>query len=144
MSGLKKRVEYLIKHSPLIQVLYRKGMSFAFQTLGLFVRRDEKLILLSASGGRKYGDSPRILFEAMKNDPRFAGYKYVWAFENPEKFDVDGCEKVQMDSPAYFLTALKSKVWITSVNIERGLRFKKKGTIYINTWHARPSHFGFA
>lgn len=135
MSGLKKRVEYLIKHSPLIQVLYRKGMSFAFQTLGLFVRRDEKLILLSASGGRKYGDSPRILFEAMKNDPRFAGYKYVWAFENPEKFDVDGSEKVQMDSPAYFLTALKSKVWITSVNIERGLRFKKKGTIYINTWH---------
>ena len=77
MSGLKKRVEYLIKHSPLIQVLYRKGMSFAFQTLGLFVRRDEKLILLSASGGRKYGDSPRILFEAMKNDPRFDGYKYV-------------------------------------------------------------------
>lgn len=65
MSGLKKRVEYLIKHSPLIQVLYRKGMSFAFQTLGLFVRRDEKLILLSASGGRKYGDSPRILFEAI-------------------------------------------------------------------------------
>ena len=60
MSGLKQRVEYLIKHSPLIQVLYRKGMSFAFQTLGLFVRRDEKLILLSASGGRKYGDSPRI------------------------------------------------------------------------------------
>ena len=54
MSGLKKRVEYLLKHSPLIQVLYRKGMSFAFQTLGLFVRRDEKLILLSASGGRKY------------------------------------------------------------------------------------------
>ena len=26
MSGLKKRVEYLIKHSPLVQVLYRKGI----------------------------------------------------------------------------------------------------------------------
>ena len=26
-------------------------------------------------------------------------------------------------------------MWISSVNIERGLNFKKKNTIYINTWH---------
>ena len=135
MSELKRRAEYLIKHNPLIQRLYRKSMSLAFRWLSLFVRRDEKLVLLSDSGGRKYGDSPRVLFETMKQDPRFAGYQYVWAFESPDEFDVDGCEKVRMDSLAYFLTALRARVWITSVNIERGLRFKKRGTIYINTWH---------
>jgi CDP-glycerol glycerophosphotransferase len=26
-------------------------------------------------------------------------------------------------------------LWITNVNIERGLSFKKKGTYYVNTWH---------
>lgn len=135
MSKLKKRVEYLIKHSAGVQLLYRKGMSLFFHLLGFFVATDEKLVLLSASGGRKYGDSPKELFEAMRKDPRFSGYRYVWAFENPDRFCVDGCDKVQMDSLAYFLTALKAKVWITSVNIERGLRFKKRGTLYINTWH---------
>ena len=135
MKSLKKRIEYLIKHSPFVQATYKKTMSLAFKTLGLFVRKDENLVLLSASGGRKYGDSPRILFEAMREDPRFDGYKFVWAFEEPDKHDVEGSSKVRIDSLAYFVTALKAKVWITSVNIERGLRFKKKGTIYINTWH---------
>lgn len=135
MTTIKKRIEYLIKHNALVQLLYRKCVSFALQTVGLFVRRDEKLMLLSASGGRKYGDSPKILFEAMVNDPRFAGYTFVWAFENPDAFDVPGGKKVKIDSWKYFICALKAKVWITSVNIERGLHFKKRGTIYINTWH---------
>ena len=30
---------------------------------------------------------------------------------------------------------MKAKIWITNSSIERGLCFKKKDTIYINTWH---------
>ena len=43
-----------------------------------------------------------------------------------------------MDSLAYFIVALKAKYWITNVNIERGLKFKKRETVYLNTWHGTP------
>lgn len=126
---------HLIKHNALVQLLYRVVMSLCFKIIGIFVKIDEKLVLLSAYGGKQYSDSPKVLFEAMKQDERFADFHYVWVFEQPEKFDVVGAEKVKVDTLAYFIVALKAKIWITNVNIERGLSFKKKQTIYLNTWH---------
>lgn len=132
---MRDRIIYLLKHSKRVQFLYRKIMSAVFRFIGLFVAQDPKLILFSSFAGKKFNDSPKVLFDAMKDDPFFSGYKLVWAFEHPEKFDIEGAKSIKIDTPDYFLTALKSKAWICSVNIERGLHFKKKGTIYVNTWH---------
>lgn len=135
MAGLKKRLEYILKHNVAIQFLYKHVMSGAFRCMGFFAKTDNKLILFNSFGGRKFNDSPKVLFDAMLNDPRFAGYQFVWAFEEPEKFIIAGAKCIKIDSPEYFKTALKAKVWISSVNIERGLHFKQRSTIYINTWH---------
>ena len=132
---MKKKLAYAIKHYPWVQYLYRTIMSFLFQVWGLFTGFDGHLVLLSAMSGDQYAGSPRILFEAMKIDPRFSNYHFVWAFAHPEKQNVEGALVVKMDSIQYFKTALRAKVWITDVNIERGLNFKKKNTIYLNTWH---------
>ena len=56
-------------------------------------------------------------------------------FSDPAAFEVPGAEKVKIDTLSYFKTALRAKVWITNVNIERGLHFKKKSQIYLNSWH---------
>ena len=85
--------------------------------------------------GRNFGDSPKVIFEAMKKDPYFKDFKYVWAFDDPDKFDVEGAEKIKLTSLSYFITALKSGVWIANVNIERGLLFKPKKTVFLNTGH---------
>ena len=135
MDNLKRKAEYILKHNLIIQYLYKFCMSAFFKLMGLFIHVDEKTVLFSSFGGKKFNDSPRVLFESIKNDTRFYDYKLVWAFENPELFNVEGAEKVKIDSLKYFCTALRAKVWITSVNIERGLKFKNKKTIYINTWH---------
>lgn len=132
---IRERLIYLLKHSKRIQFLYRKVMSTVFKFLGLFVTQDAKLILFSSFAGKKFNDSPKVLFDAIKNDSFFSGYKLVWAFEHPEKFNVEGGKAIKIDTLNYFLTALRAKTWICSVNIERGLSFKKKGTIYVNTWH---------
>lgn len=126
---------YAIKHYPWVQWLYRVVMSFVFRLLGVFTGFDNHLVLLSAMSGDQYAGSPRILFEAMRSDPRFKEYHYVWAFSHPERQVVPGADIVRIDSLQYFLTALRAKIWITDVNIERGLNFKKKKTIYLNTWH---------
>ena len=128
-------IAWLIKHVPLIQWLYRVVMGAFFRFIGLFVKTDEKLVLLSSYGGEQYSDSPKVIYEAMKKDERFKDYRFVWTFVNPEVFSNVDADKVKTDSMAYFVTALKAKIWITNVNIERGLRFKKKATVYLNTWH---------
>ena len=132
---IKSRIEGLIKHNQVVQLLYRKVGSAVLRAVGLLVSQDQNLVLFSSYGGRQYSDSPRVLFEAMKQDPRFRNMRFVWAFAEPDQHPVEGAETVRIDTPRYFLTALKARVWITNVNIERGLRFKKKNCIYLNTWH---------
>ena len=135
MASFKKKLEYILKHNTAIQFLYKHIMSSAFRCMGLFIKTDNKIILFNSFGGRKFNDSPKVLFDTMLTDPRFARYEFVWAFEEPEKFSISGARCIKIDSLEYFKTALKAKVWISSVNIERGLHFKKSNTIYINTWH---------
>ena len=129
------KIAYAIKHYIWVQRLYRVVMGFLFRIWGIFITGDNRLVLLSSMSGDQYTGSPRILYEAMRKDPRFSKYHYVWAFDHPEIWKVDGATVVKMDSLSYFKTALKAKIWITDVNIERGLNFKKKETIYLNTWH---------
>ncbi len=132
---MHEKLAYAIKHYAWVQLLYKTVMSFVFRVLGCFTGFDEKLVLLSAMSGDIFGGSPRVLYERMRQDPVFKDYRYIWAFSHPEQFAQEHLEMVKIDSFRYFLMALRAKIWITDVNIERGLRFKKKRTIYLNTWH---------
>lgn len=142
---MRQKLAHIIKRYTWIQFFYRVFVSLFFRIVGCFVGSDPKLILLSSMSGDYYDGSPRVLYETMRTDPMFQSYRYVWAFSQPEKFSPEGAEKVKIDSFVYFVTALRAKIWITDVNIERGLRFKKKHTIYLNTWHGTgPKKIGNA
>lgn len=132
---MMSKVEYLIKHNRAVQLLYRIFFSFWFTVLSFFVPIDEHLILFSSFSGKKYNDSPKVIFDTLKADERFKDYKMVWAFENPDQFKQENLITVKINSFKYFKTAFRAKYWITNVNIERGLNFKKKKQIYLNTWH---------
>lgn len=134
---LKSRLEYAIKHYPFIQLCYKVTLSTALKTLGLFLKRDPNLVLYNSMIGRSSYDSPKAIYDYLVNQSQFKHLKHVWAFNEPNTIN-DGYEnasKVKMDTLEYFKTALSASYWITNVNIERGLHFKKKGTKYINTWH---------
>ena len=72
-----------VKNNKLIYNVYYYGMSAAVNIAKLFVKTDEKLVLFVSYGGRHYNDSPKSIYEEMKMDPRFQGYKLVWAFREP-------------------------------------------------------------
>lgn len=130
---MRQRMIFILKHNAFIQKLYRVVMSFAFKALGVFLKEDENLVLFVSFMGMGFNDSPKAIYDYMKNDPGFREYKCIWAFERPEKFPE--LQTVRIDSFRYFKTALKAKYWITNTNIERGLTFKKKSQKYLNTWH---------
>lgn len=127
-----------IKYSKTLYSLYYNVMNTVINSVKLFIKTDDKLILFNSFAGRKFDDSPFALFEAMKEDERFKDYKLVWAFHHPGQYDVSGAAKIKTDTPEYFKTALKAKVWITNSSFERGLHFKNKNTFYFNTWHGTP------
>ncbi len=136
--GIKDELMKIVKTSSSIKKVYNMVGSGLLKFVGLFISQDEKLILINSFGGKKYDDSPKAIYEYLKQDERFKDYKVVWAFHEPEKFDVPGATVIKTDNLKYFITAMKARVWITNSGIERGLSFEKKGTIYINTWHGTP------
>lgn len=128
-----KKIAILLKHNRFIFFLYRTLFGFFFRFIGLFLRTDKKLILFVSYGGDSFNDSPKNIFDQILTDDFFKDYKLVWALK--EKKEIEGASVIKIDTLKYFITALTAKVWITNVNIERGLRFKKRKTIYLNTWH---------
>lgn len=132
---MKRKLEYLLKHTPWLMSFFIGAGSAVLKFIGLFVKVDEKMILFVSFSGKQYNDSPRAIYEYMRNTKDGEGYHYVWAFEHPEDFPQLTCDKVKIDTPKYFITTLKAKYWVASVNIERGLKYKKKSQIYMNTWH---------
>lgn len=110
------------------------GSTF-FKFIGSFIKVDDRIILFTSFSGKQYNDSPKVIYEYLRSHDIGKGYHFVWAFENPENFPQVDCEKIKIDTAKYFLTTLKAKYWVASVNIERGLKYKKKSQVYLNTWH---------
>ena len=132
--GLINRVKY----SPLLYNAYYHFGSLAIKLLQFFVKKDPKLIVISAFGGRKYDDSPKCIYEEMINDHRFDDYRIVWAFMHPEKHNIHRGEKVKTDTLAYYKMLLKARCWITNSTMERGLSIKSEDVFYYNSWHGTP------
>lgn len=134
-------IEYIIKHNMVIQRLYRIFGSMLLSMISVFIPVDDKLVLMNGHG-YKFNDSPREIYLKMNTLGMTDEYRVVWALNNPEEVIIPGnAKKIKMDTIGYFITAMRAKYWISCVNIERGLRFKKKNQIYLNTWHGASLNY---
>ena len=138
MNRLRSKIDYILKHNRVFNVIFCNVASGFFRLIGLFIRVDEKSVIFSGHS-RKYNDSPKAIYEYLITREDFSDYTFYWALDNPDAEIIPGkCIKIKSDTLKYFITALKCKYWIACVNIERGLKFKKKSIIYLNTWHGIP------
>lgn len=137
---MKQRLERIIKSNPYINKLYTFIGSFLVKVIGFFIREDKNTILFVSYMGKNFNDSPKAIYDQMIEDPYFKDYTFVWAFNDVNKYNITepNTRIVKMDSLNYLLTALRASYWITNVNIERGLHFKKDYTKSVNTWHGVP------
>ena len=135
---MHKKLVSFVKYNKLILFFYRLFGNFMLWILRLFVRVKDNRVLFMSFGGQKFDDSPRALFEAMKNDPFFADYELIWGFTQPEKFSPVGAGKVKVDTFGFYKAALSSRIWITNSSVQRGLKLKRRGVVEVNTWHGTP------
>lgn len=144
MHGFRARLDYALKHNYFIYRLFNWTISPILKMWGWLIPTEKNMVLFSGHS-RKYNDSPKILYEYMLAHPeKYGHFKCVWALEDPVNVEVPGNPiKVKSDTMQYFKYTLKAKYWITCVNIERSLHFKKQGCRYLNTWHGTPfKHVG--
>lgn len=135
---MKKYLIVIVKYfKPLYNIYYWIG-SLIIRILKVFVKPNDKLILFISFGGKKFDDSPRVIYEQMIRDKRFDDYDLIWAFQDTEAFIIPRGRIIKIDSFKYYITALKARCWITNSTVERGLDFKGKNTLYFNTWHGTP------
>lgn len=134
----KQELRDFVKYNPLLFSLYKGGGSAALRVLGKVLPVDERKVFFISFGGRRYDDSPKAIYEEMLKRPEFDGFTFVWAFVgNPP--DVPGNPRlVKTDTPEYYREVVSSKFWVTNASVERGLSFKRKGQVCINTWHGTP------
>lgn len=124
---MKKKIKNILKSTKKIYKLYYIFGSAFLKIIGKFIKIDEKMILFVVYGGKRYDDSPRFIYEAMKKDNRFQEFKFIWAFENPNDFkQIPSNEKVKIDTLEYFKKAIKARYWFTNSSCLRGLNFQKK------------------
>lgn len=143
MHGFRAWLDYQLKHNDAFYRFFQTTVSFGMRVIGFLVPIDKKMILFSAHS-RKYNDSPKAIYEYMIANPAYKDYKYVWALEDPEHVELPGpAIKIKADTPKYFITSMKAKYWVTCVDIERHLHYKKKQQLYLNTWHGLSfNHIG--
>lgn len=135
---MKQKLIDFIKYTPWVFTLYNKLGSIVIRFIGLFIKINPKKVLFVSFGGKKYDDSPQSVYEEMITRPEFSDYKFVWAFVDTNKNIPGNAKMIKIDSFKYFIEALSSKFWVINVSAERGLNFKKKKTICVNTWHGTP------
>lgn len=140
LNKVKEKLIYFLKHNETLLTVFSYTASFLFKTMGKIIKIDQSSILITANS-MGYNDSPRVIFEEIVDRKEFDHLKIYWALNDQDSLPKRYRKRVTVIKPdtfLYFKIALGTKYWLSSVNIERGLNFKKKQTTFLNTWHGIP------
>ena len=103
------------------------------------VKVDPKLVIFIAFHGRGYSDNQRAIYEAMRQDPRFEGYRFIWFIKKhkQKQITIPGAEVKEYFSFSYFYYMSKAKYWIINCKMPDYIA-KKEEQVYLQTWHGTP------
>jgi len=95
----------------------------------------EQLIVFESFLGKNYSDSPKNIYEQLLKEKR--DLKYVWIFNEPGKEIPGPAIQVKRFSLRYYYYLARAKYWVSNSRLPKSLT-KRKGNIYLQTWHGTP------
>ena len=122
--------------------VYKRKLKALFHSLPFYICRvfpinTHKIVMWTLEGKGGYGDSPKYIAEEIikRNQSRKEPYEIIWLTDAPTK-----------EFPAFIRTASNSLLkrayhlstaafWIGNTRTAYGTK-KRRGTVYIQTWHA--------
>ncbi len=136
----------VFKRNESLRIRYRKVRDGARRLRYRLQARDaidDRCVIFEAFVGRSYAGSPRAIYEAMVADPRFAEWRFIWAFRevaHAEGFAALADPRttiVQYRTSSYYRAFGAARVWVSNSIIAPEL-LPRAGQIYIQTWHGTP------
>src|SRR5690625_1425188 len=107
---------------------------FMYKRVFMKTRFQNRLVFFESFQGRSYSDSPKYIYEYMRNNNM--DYKYVWCTN--EKQDIPGNPvQVKRLSLRYFYYLARAKYWVTNARLPNYAE-KREETSYLQTWHGTP------
>ena len=116
-----------------------KGIRLLYKLLYRFVSIDDKLVIFISFHGRGYSDNPRAIYEAMIQDPRWQGYRFIWFIKHHKKkaISIPDAQIKEYFSFSYFYHLSKAKFWVVNCKLPLYI-CKKPEQVYLQTWHGTP------
>ncbi|MGO3898991.1 MAG: CDP-glycerol glycerophosphotransferase family protein [Lactiplantibacillus argentoratensis] len=116
--------------------LYFPTMKFLYWFWSHFSPVNPNRIVFESSVGKRYEDSPRVIYEAMVN--MYPDLEYIWVSRNNQPLQANPNTKiVRRLSFDYYRYLATSRYWINNQNFPTYLT-KRRGTAYLQTWHGTP------
>ncbi|WP_288162013.1 CDP-glycerol glycerophosphotransferase family protein [Dubosiella newyorkensis] len=112
---------------------------FTYRCTYKWIPIDPKLVIFISFHGRGYLDNPKAIYEAMRNDLRFQGYRFIWFIKHKKKKNIviPGAKVVEYFSIPYFYYLSRAKFWVINCKMPSYIS-KKPDQIYLQTWHGTP------
>lgn len=132
LHGIKQRLIRL-RRGKLVQTTYR----LAFLILGK-LPKNKNLIVFESFHGKQYSDSPRAIYEYMRE--KELSYDMYWMADRRHINVFEKLEDVQYVKRLSFkwiLLMARAKYWVTNARLPLWLP-KPNDTIYVQTWHGTP------
>ena len=106
------------------------------------VSTDPNLMVFCVFSGRGYSDSPRALYEYMASREEYAAYRYVWVFQDPDRFRwleerYPNTTVVAWAGPAYQKAMAVAKYWIFNYRVSDHI-WPRPDQVYLECWHGTP------
>ena len=111
-----------------------KCIRLAYKLTYRLFKVDDKLAIFISFHGRGYSDNPKAIYEQMRQDSRFDGYRFIWFIKNhkEKKLHIEGAEIKEYFSIPYFYYLSKAKLWVVNCKLPTYI-FKKENQIYLQT-----------
>lgn len=135
---LRKRVIAFLKAHPLCVRLFWKTAWLLLNVWGFFVPVRKKTMIFCSFGGRKFDDSPKAIYDEICRREEFQDWRLIWAFVQPDDFEVPRGDKIRVDTLTFFHALLYSRVWVSNSGMDRGIELHRKKNIIVETWHGTP------
>ncbi|MDM8270479.1 CDP-glycerol glycerophosphotransferase family protein [Thermophilibacter provencensis] len=144
-AALKKRVKSLAKTSYFARSTFNSLQDYRrrryFRSVAKDIPIDDKLVIFESFLGRQYACSPRAIYEAMRSDPRFDDYRFIWVSRKPDdlrkRIGDERTTVVKYLTRSYLRAYARAKFWVTNWRLPAGL-CKREGQVVIQTWHGTP------
>ena len=134
MSSIKQK----IKLNPKLMDMTFRAANFCLKALGTVTPVKDQTMMFVSFSGRSYDDSPKALFEYIREMPEFKDWTFFWGIADADHMRIPGAEVIRFGTFRYWRRLLSSRVWIGNGGIDKGINLVRKQNLVVNTWHGTP------